>query len=63
MKAVPYSQEYREYLEPTAKLLLEAAALVEDASVRNFLELRAKAFLDDNYYDSDAAWYLLSLSL
>lgn len=56
LKAVPYSQEYRQWLEPAAKLLREAAALTGNASLKKFLELRADAFLNDDYYASDMAW-------
>jgi hypothetical protein len=52
----PYSEEYREYLEPAAQLLRDAAVLTENASLKNFLILRANAFLTDDYYQSDVAW-------
>jgi hypothetical protein len=55
-KTVPYSEEYREFLEPAAKLLREAAALTRNATLKNFLEKRAAAFLSNDYYDSDVAW-------
>jgi hypothetical protein len=54
--AVPYPQEYREWLEPAAKLLREAAALTDNASLKKFLELRADAFSSNDYYASDFAW-------
>src|SRR5689334_14393440 len=44
LNTVPYSEEYREFLEPAAKLLREAAALATNATLRNFLEKRAVAF-------------------
>jgi hypothetical protein len=53
---VPYSEAYKEYLEPAAKLLREAAALTTNASLRNFLTKRADAFGSNDYYDSDVAW-------
>ncbi len=53
---VPYSEAYKEYLEPAAKLLREAAALTTNASLRNFLTKRAAAFASNDYYDSDVAW-------
>src|ERR1043166_9025329 len=56
LKTVPYSEEYREFLEPAAKLLREAAALTTNATLRNFLEKRAAAFSSNDYYDSDVAW-------
>jgi hypothetical protein len=54
--AVPYSQEYGEWLKPAAKLLREAAALAKNASLKRFLDLRADAFENDDYYASDVAW-------
>jgi hypothetical protein len=56
LTAVPYSQAYREYLEPAARLLREAAALTTNATLKNFLNKRADAFGSDDYYDSDVAW-------
>ena len=53
---VPYSQAYKEYLEPAARLLREAAALTTNATLKNFLNKRADAFGSDDYYDSDVAW-------
>ena len=56
LKTVPYSEEYREFLEPAAKLLREAAALTTNATLRDFLNKRAAAFAANDYYDSDVAW-------
>lgn len=56
LQAVPYSQEYRQWLQPAAKLLREAAAATSNASLKRFLELRATAFETDDYYESDMAW-------
>ena len=53
---VPYSQAYKEYLEPAARLLREAAALTTNATLKNFLNKRADAFRSDDYYDSDVGW-------
>jgi len=54
--AVPYSRAYREFLEPAAAKLREAAALTANASLRDFLTRRADALLSDDYYASDLAW-------
>ena len=54
--AVPYHVVYHEWLAPAAAALNEAAALSDDPSFANFLRLRAKALLDDDYYASDIAW-------
>jgi hypothetical protein len=53
---VPYSQAYKDILDPAAKLLREAAALTTNATLRNFLNKRADAFGSDDYYASDVAW-------
>src|ERR1700752_2064899 len=53
---VPYSQAYKEYLEPAARLLREAAALTTNATLKTFLTKRADAFGSDDYYESDVAW-------
>jgi hypothetical protein len=56
LTAVPYSQAYREWLEPAAEHLRRAAELTENESLRRFLEARAEAFGTDDYYESDVAW-------
>ena len=56
LKTVPYHEEYREFLEPAAKLLKEAADLTTNATLKTFLMKRADAFLSDDYYASDVAW-------
>jgi hypothetical protein len=53
---IPYSAYYRDYLEPAAQRLREAAALTTNESLRSFLNKRADAFLNDDYRDSDMAW-------
>jgi len=54
--AVPYSLEYQGELALCAGLLREAAALTAEPTLRAFLEKRAQAFLDNDYYASDLAW-------
>jgi hypothetical protein len=56
LKAVPYNEEYREFLVPTAKLLREAAALTTNSTLKDFLNKRADAFSSNDYYASDVAW-------
>ena len=63
LEVVPYSRAYRSYLERAAKLLREAAALTDNSSLKRFLETRATAFLDDDYYASDVAWMDLDAPL
>ena len=52
----PTRRSTAEWLKPAAKLLREAAALTDNASLKKFLELRAAAFESDDYYASDLAW-------
>ena len=54
--AVPYSQAYRQWLEPAARLLERAAARTSNASLKKFLRLRAAAFGSNDYYQSELAW-------
>ncbi len=53
---VPYHQAYRADLERAAALLREAATLSADKSFADYLNLRAKALLDDDFRPSDMAW-------
>lgn len=53
---VPYSQAYREFLEPAATLLREAAQLTSNKTLKDFLNKRAAAFTSNDYYESDVAW-------
>ena len=61
--AVPYSQEYADGLTKAANLLREAAGLTDNASLKKFLNLRADAFLSNDYYESDMAWMDLDAPL
>jgi hypothetical protein len=56
LRSVPYSEEYREFLEPAARHLREAAKLTTNATLRDFLTKRADAFQSNDYYASDVAW-------
>lgn len=54
--AIPYSKAYKEWLEPAAQLLREAAQLTANESLAKYLNLRADAFASNDYYESDCAW-------
>ena len=54
--AVPYSEAYKQWLEPAAKLLEQAAAITSNASLKKFLALRAEALRTNDYYESELAW-------
>lgn len=51
-----FHEAYPEEVAKASKLLEEAAALAEDPGLKNYLTLRAKALLDDDYLASDLAW-------
>lgn len=53
---VPFSDAYRSGLQKAAKLLNEAAALTDNATLKDFLTKRAAAFSSNDYYESDLAW-------
>lgn len=54
--SVKYSDEYAAELQKLSKLLKEAAAATDNASLKKFLNLRADAFLSNDYLASDFAW-------
>ncbi len=56
LAAVPYSEAYRQWLEPAARLLEQAAQATSNASLKRFLNLRAQAFRSNDYYESELAW-------
>jgi hypothetical protein len=56
LEVIPYHVAYREFLEPMAQDLREAADLSDDPAFSKFLRLRADALLTDDYYASDIAW-------
>jgi hypothetical protein len=61
--AVPYSLEYQGELARVNGLLLEAAALTTQPTLKSYLEKRAAALLSNDYYDSDIAWMGLDASI
>ncbi len=63
LTTVPYSIEYQGALARAAQLLREAAALTTQPTLKRFLELRADAFLSNDYYASDVAWMEIDASL
>jgi hypothetical protein len=54
--AIPYSAFYKDFLDPAAAKLREAAAITSDPTLKRFLALRADAFASGDYRDSDMAW-------
>lgn len=56
LEAVPYNVEYKEFLEPVAKALREAAALTSNPSLKAYLAHRAEGLLANEYFQSDCDW-------
>ncbi|MCF6268349.1 MAG: peptidase [Melioribacteraceae bacterium] len=54
--AIPYTEFYKAELTEISKLMNEAAEYAENASLKNYLLTRAKAFKTNDYYESDMAW-------
>jgi hypothetical protein len=63
LTAVPYSLEYQNELARVAALLREAASLTGQPTLARYLETRAAALLDDDYYESDVAWLEIDASI
>ena len=63
LKLVPYSEEYKTDLDRAGKLLREAAALTDNATLKKFLTTRAGAFATNDYFESDMAWMDLDAPL
>jgi len=51
-----YSYFFQEYLRPAHNNMFAAAALTENQSLKTFLKSRAKAFLSNDYFQSDKDW-------
>jgi hypothetical protein len=54
--ALPYHLAFAEFLKPAAEDLREAAKLSDDTAFAKFLNMRADALLNDDFYASDLAW-------
>jgi hypothetical protein len=63
LKNIPYSAEYSAELQKLAQLLRDAAKETDNETLKKFLNLRADAFLSDDYYASDVAWMDLDAPL
>jgi len=56
LKTVPYHKAFKNKILRAADLLKKAAKLAENESFKKYLNLRAKALLNDEYLASDMAW-------
>jgi hypothetical protein len=59
LEAIPYHVAYKEWVDPAANALREAAAFSDEPAFAKFLRLRADALQSDNYFGSDVAWVSL----
>ena len=59
LETVPYHVAYKQWVDPAAKALREAADLSDDAAFAKFLRMRADALQSDQYFESDIAWLSL----
>ncbi len=53
---IPYYVAFAEQIQKASELLKQAAILAEDEDFRTYLELRSRAFQNDDYQASDMAW-------
>jgi hypothetical protein len=56
LTTIPYHEFFKESVHKASDLLARAAELADDPGLKNYLELRSKALLDDEYQASDMAW-------
>lgn len=56
LKTIWYHKQFESQVKEVSDLLIEASKLADNAGLKNYLELRAKAFLNDKYQASDLAW-------
>ncbi|HLF34988.1 MAG TPA: hypothetical protein VI583_12170 [Cyclobacteriaceae bacterium] len=54
--SVPYYKFFSEWVPAISNLLGQAADLAEDPGLKNYLNLRSAALLNDQYRESDIAW-------
>ena len=56
LRAVPYHKAYEPWVKKVSYALLQASKVTSNPSLKRFLELRARSFLTDEYYESEMAW-------
>ncbi len=54
--AIPYSEYYKDKLTEAATLLLDAAEIADNPSLKKYLTTRAVAFQNNDYFESDLKW-------
>ncbi len=53
---IPYHVAFAKYMKPASEALLEASKYADNKMFKQYLILRAKALLDDDYLASDMHW-------
>ena len=53
---IQYHKFFKDKVEKASELLFRASELADDTGLKNYLKLRSKAFLTDDYKASDIAW-------
>jgi len=53
---IPYHTAFAAQVKKVSDLLVESSKYADDPGLKKYLELRSKAFLDDDYFKSDLAW-------
>jgi hypothetical protein len=56
LKVIPYHVAFASLVQKASDLIKQASEYADDPGLKKYLELRAKALLDDNYFQSDLAW-------
>ena len=56
LKAIPYHEYYKEYVDKIYNYLIAAADITIKPSVREYLLKKAEALRTDDYYESELAW-------
>lgn len=56
LMTVPYHVQFEKQVREVSDLLLKASRLADNEGLKKYLELRASAFLNDEYQESDLAW-------
>jgi hypothetical protein len=53
---IPYHVAFSDKITKISSLLMEASRYADDPGLKKYFELRSKAFLNDDYLESDMAW-------
>ncbi len=56
LRTIPYHEAYEQKTKRAADLIQQASEYADDEGLKKYLELRAKALLTDEYFESDVAW-------